>query len=153
MFWNTSLRVMPVDDERAGDEFGGVVHVLAREEDGLGLAGGAAGGVQAHRLVALNRQHAVGVDGAQVGAGGEGQPPDIGQRFDVSGFDAQFGESLLVEGHALGHALEGVLQELELQLFERRTGQGFRCLIPEHDGAECLYRQLQSCPPKFAAVI
>ena len=139
MFWK---HILPGDagrDERAGDEFGGVIHVLAREEDGLGLAGGAAGGVQPHRLGVIHRQHAVGIDGAQVGAGGEGQPPDIGQRLDVRRFDAQLGKPLPVEGHAFADAPEGVLQELELQLFECRTGQCFRFLIPEHDGEKGLY--------------
>ena len=38
------------------------------------------------------------------------------------GRDAQFGESLLVEGHALRDALEGVLQAFELELFEGGAG-------------------------------
>ncbi len=109
-------------DERAGNEFGGVINVFAREEDGLGLAGRAAGGVQAHRFVAINGQHAVGIDGPQVGAGGKRQPAHVGQRLDLLGAYAQLREPLLVKRHALRHALDGVLQAFELQLFECWAG-------------------------------
>ena len=82
----------------------------------------------------MTGQHAVRIDGAQVGAGGERQPPHVGQRFDVCGGYAQLRKLLLVKRDALCHALEGVLQALELQLFECWTGECFRFLIPEHDG-------------------
>ena len=47
------------------------------------------------------------------------------------GLEAQPGKLFLVEGHALGHALDGVLQAFELKLFEGWAGQGFRFLIPK----------------------
>ncbi len=79
--------------------------------------------MQAHRLIAIDGQQAVGIDGAQVVAGGERQAPDVGQRFDFRGRDAQLRELVPVKGDALRHALEGVLQAFELQLLECWTGQ------------------------------
>jgi hypothetical protein len=54
--------------EAARDELGGVVDILAREEQGLGFARGAARRVQAQGFVEGHRQHAGGIGLAQIGA-------------------------------------------------------------------------------------
>ncbi len=119
-------------DEGTGAELGGVVHVLAREEERLRFAGGAAGGVQAQGGVVRHGQHAGGIVRAQIGAGGEGQPAQVGQRPDVFRLDVQFGELLPVEGHMPGNALDGGGQAVKLQLFQRVTAERFALLIPKH---------------------
>ena len=93
-------------DQRTRDEVGGIVHIIARKEQRLGFARRAAGGVQAHRLLARHRQQPVRVNRPQVRPRGEGQAARVGQGFDAPGRDAQLGELLLVERHALREALE-----------------------------------------------
>ena len=119
-------------DERPRAQLGGVVHVLAREKERLGFAGGAAGGVQAKGGVVRHGQQAGGIIRAQVGAGGERQAAQVGQRPDVSGLHVQFGEFLPVERHVRGHAADGFLQALKLQPFQRGAIERFDFLVPKH---------------------
>src|ERR1039458_5640972 len=69
-----------------------LINIFVRKEDGLGLAGCAAGGVQAHRFVVINRQHAVGIDGPQVGARRQWQPAHVDRKLDLLRADAQLRE-------------------------------------------------------------
>ena len=131
MFWNTSFFVTP--DKRPRAQLGGVVHVLAREKERLGLAGGAARRVQTKGVVQGNRQQAGGIIGAQVGAGGERQSAQVVKRVDVPGPAAQFGELLAIERHVRGHAADGFLQALKLQLLQRGAIERFDFLVPKHD--------------------
>jgi len=81
--------------------------------------------VQPDGFGAVHRQQAIGINGAQIVAGGEGQPPDLRERADVRGLKVQLGQPLAVKGHALPHAVKGFLQEFDLQVFQRWPGQCF----------------------------
>jgi hypothetical protein len=120
-------------DERACAQFGGVVHVLAREEERLGFAGGAAGGVQAESGIVRHGQQAGGIIRAQVGIAGKGQAAQVGERPDILRHHAQFGEFLPVERHVRNHAPDGFLQTFKLQPLQRRAIERFNFLIPKHD--------------------
>ena len=80
-------------------------------DDG-GLAGGAAGGVDARQLGAGHGQQAEGIVVAEVALAGEGQQAQVVEGAHVLGPDAAGAERLPVEGHGLVGPLELPLQQL-----------------------------------------
>ncbi len=124
----------PGHDQGTSNEFGGVIDIPPAEEQGLGLAGRAARGVQAHRFPIVHGEQAMGVGVAQVGRGREGKAPHVVQGSDPLGGHARLRQPPPIERHALRHAPHGLLELPELQLFEGRTRQRFRFPVPKHRG-------------------
>jgi len=72
--------------------------------------------VKAHDFTQRYRHEIIGVAGAQVGFGGEGQGVQVVERLQALGLDVEFIQQAPVEGHVLVAPVDGRLQPLELQL-------------------------------------
>ena len=97
-----------------------------------GLAGGAAGGVQADDVVTRHGEQTEGIVIAQVLLFGEGQVLQIGQALDVAGLDTALVEAFAVEGHIGIDTGAKVLQTAQLQGFDIFAGQRFLVDIENH---------------------
>jgi hypothetical protein len=89
--------------------------VAARVADHRRLAGGAAGGVQAHALGARHREHAERIAVAQVLLGGEGKLRQVFQRAAVLRLHPRGVELLAVVRHVVVGMLQGPAKALELK--------------------------------------
>ena len=97
-----------------------------------GLAGRAGGGVDAHDLRAGRGKGAVRVVVAQVALIHEGQELQVRKGADVLGLYALLLHPLAVEGDVGVHAVDGLLQPLELNALQRLAVDGFHGTIPVH---------------------
>ena len=119
--------------DAAGHHRGPGVDVFERVAHHRGLAGGAAGRVDAGALLSRHGEHAKGVAVAQIRLGGEGKLGDVGQRLAVARVHASGVELGAVHGRVGIGVLQGLLQALELQaaqlvdagFFNRLQGEGF----------------------------
>ena len=99
--------------QAAGDGIGPFFQVLLGMQDDRGIAGGAAGRVQADALVKRDRGHAERIGFAKVLLGGERNLLEVIERLDIRRGQAGLAETLLVERriHAM---LDGGFQPLQL---------------------------------------
>ena len=118
--------------QAAAGQFGPVVQVAGGIAHHHGLAGGAAGSVQADDVVTRHGEQAEGVIVAQILLLGEGQVLQIGQALDVAGFDAALVKAFTVEGHIGIDTGTKVLQTAQLQGFDILAGQRFFVDIENH---------------------
>ena len=118
--------------QAAAGQFGPVVQVAGGIAHHHGLAGGAAGGVQADDVVTGHGEQAEGVIVAQVLLFGEGQVLQIGQALDVAGFDAALVKAFAVEGHIGIDTGTKILQAAQLQGFDILAGQRFFLDVENH---------------------
>ena len=119
--------------DAAGHHGGPGVDVLEGVAHHRGLAGGAAGRVDAGAVFAWHGEHAKGVAVTQIRLGGERELGDVGQALAVIGVHACRVEFGTVNRRIGVGVLQGLLQALELQaaqlvdagLFNRLQGEGF----------------------------
>ena len=91
------LRAASNHPETAGYGIGPFVEILLRMQDDRGIAGGAAGRVQAHAFVKRNRSQTERIGVAKILLRGERDLLEVIERTDVRGRQARFAETLLVE--------------------------------------------------------
>ena len=118
--------------QAAAGQFGPVVQVAGGIAHHHGLAGGAAGGVQADDVVTRHGEKTEGIVIAQVLLFGEGQVLQIGQALDVAGLDTALVEAFAVERHIGIDTGAKVLQTAQLQGFDIFAGQRFLVDIENH---------------------
>ena len=105
----------------AGKEVGPVVHVFLGVAQDLALAGGAAGGMDAHDLLEGHGPQREGVLVPEVVAGGKGEARQVRKGADAVGSDAGRVQPFPVEGRAFVGVAHRPFEALELA---RRQGLG-----------------------------
>ena len=109
--------------EAAHHHRGPHLQVLLRVSDDDGLAGGAAGGVQAHDLLHRAGEQPEGIGVAQIGLHGEGQQRNVVERADVFGHHPAFVQARAEERHVVVGARDDLAQAAELQRGQLRGGR------------------------------
>ena len=115
------LRTAAHHPQATGDGFGPRLQVFLRVQDDRGIAGSAAGGVQANTSVQRNGGHPEGIRIPEILLRGERDLPEIIERPDVRRRQTGLAETLPVERRV--HAMpDRGLQPLELQGLDIGTG-------------------------------
>ena len=108
----------PGGADGAGDHRRPGLDVVAGVAHHGGLAGGAAGGVDAHHLFPGGGEHAEGVVGAQVRLGGKGKQAQVSQGLQVIGMHALVVEGLAVMRHVVVGMAQAPAHTLQLQCLQ-----------------------------------
>ncbi|MOA07600.1 hypothetical protein D3C78_1273070 [compost metagenome] len=111
--------------DRARHHVGPGVDVVLRVADHGRLAGGAAGGVDAHDLALRHGEHAEGVVVTQVALAGEREFRQVREGFQVLGVYAEFIEALAVQRDVLVGVLQAPAQAFQLVLAQFVDAGGF----------------------------